>query len=309
MGSLRWIAGLALSGALLSARMDVTAPAQPVKMIVTVAARQGKQVPVLKQGDVAVFQTFFQNKQRLTVTSLVPAAGDCAALELMILIDDASGMTLGSQLNDLESFIQNQPPQAAVGVAYMRNGTFSLAQGLTPDHAAAAKALRLPFGGPGAMPSPFLSLSDLIRQWPPSSARHEVVLISSGIDPLGGAISDAYLYTAIERAQRAGVVVYTIYTPAAGHAGRSYWVDEWGQNHLAQIAEETGGEAYMLGFGPPVSFEPYLAEISQRLSHQYLLNFWIAPRAKAALLPVRLTTEVPNAELVYARQVYVPAAH
>lgn len=295
-----------MSSTLLLAHTDMTPSLeQPVQMIVTVEARQGKQVPVLKQGDVMVFQ----NKQRLPVTSLVPAKDDCAALELMILIDDASGTSLGMQLNDLKQFIQSQPPETSIGVAYMRNGTIVLGRGLTADHAAAAKALRLPLGSPGAMPSPFLSLSDVIQQWPPSSARHEVVLITSGIDPLGGDVSDPYLYTAIEHAQRAGVVVYAIYTPAAGHGGHSYWRQEWGQNHLAQIAEETGGEAYMLGFAPPVSFEPYLADISQHLSHQYLLNFLIAPRAKAGFQQVRLATEVPNADLVHAGKVYVPAIH
>lgn len=305
MRSLRVIAGLAMGSTLLLARMDITPPAQPVKMIVTVEARQGKQVPELKQGDVVVLQ----NKQRLPVTSVVPAKGDCAALELMILIDDASGTSLGSQLNDLKQFIQNQPPETSIGVAYMRNGTILPGLGFTADHATAAKALRLPLGSPGAMPSPFLSLSDLIKRWPPSSARHEVVLISSGIDPLGGGISDPYLYAAIEHAQRAGVVVYAIYTPAAGHGGHSFWRQEWGQNHLAQIAEETGGESYMLGFEPPVAFEPYLADISQHLSHQYLVNFLIAPRAKAGYQAVRMTTEVPNAELVHADKVYVPAIH
>jgi hypothetical protein len=305
MGSLRMMAALGVTAALLFAHTDMTpSPEEQVQMIVTVEARQGKQVPVLKQGDVMVFQ----NKQKLFVTSVVPAKDDCAALELMILIDDASGTNLGTQLNDLKRFIQNQPSETSIGVAYMRNGTIALAQGLTADHAAAAKALRLALGSPGTMPSPFLSLSDVIQQWPPSSARHEVILISSGIDPLGGGVADPYLYTAIEHAQRAGVVVYAIYTPAAGHGGHSFWRLEWGQNHLAQIAEETGGESYMLGFEPPVAFEPYLADIAAHLSHQYIVNFLIAPRAKAGFQQVRLTTEVPNAELVHAGRVYVPAS-
>lgn len=310
MGSLRMMAGLAMiglgmTGTLLFARTDLTLPPeQPVRMVVTVKARHGQQVPVLKQGDVMVFQ----NNLRLPVTSVVPTKDDCAALELMILIDEASGTSLGLQWSDLEHFIQNQPPETSIGVGYLRNGTILLRQGLTADHAAAAKALRLPLG-PGAMPSPFLSLSDVIEQWPASSARHEVVLISSGIDPLGGNIENPYLDAAIEDAQRAGVIVYAIYTPMAGYGGHNFWRLEWGQNHLEQIAEATGGAAYMLGFGPQVSFQPYLAEISAHLSHQYWVNFLIAPRAKAGFQAVRLITEVPNAGLVYAGKVYVPAIH
>jgi hypothetical protein len=101
--------------------------------------------------------------------------------------------------------------------------------------------------------------------------------------------------------------VYAIYTPSAGHFGHSFWRMNWGQNHLAQIAEETGGEAYMLGFGPPVSFAPYLANVAEHLAHQYLVTFLIKPGNQAGFQAVRLATEVPNAEIVGASKVYVPA--
>ncbi len=292
--------GLSLSGLLLPARVDTPSTPVPVQMIVTVEARHGKQVPVLKQGDVMVFE----KKERLQVSNL-----DQRALEFFILIDDASGMTLGLQLNDLRQFIETQPATTAIGIGYMRNATVEVVQNPTTDHPKAAKALRLPLGYPGVMPSPFLSLSDLIKRWPASSARHEVVLVTSGIDPLGGGITDPYLDAAIEHAQRAGVIVYAIYTPTAGHGGHSYWLMNWGQNHLAQIAEETGGESYMLGFGPLVSFAPYLSELAEHLSHQYVATFLVKPGTKAGFQSVRFATEVPNAEIVAAGRVYVPAGH
>ena len=293
-------AGLAMVGMLL-AREDVPPPATPIQLTVTVEARHGKEVPVMKPGDIMVFQ----KKERLPVTDLDPRG----ALELFILIDDASGMSLGSQLNDLKQFIETQPAETSIGIGYMRNGTVEFTEALTTDHAKAAKGLRLPLGYPGVMPSPFLSLSDLIKRWPASAARHEVLLVTSGIDPLGGGVADPYLDAAIEHAQRAGIIVYAIYTPAAGHGGHSFWRMNWGQNHIGQIAEETGGESYMLGFGPLVSFAPYLAEMSEHLSHQYVVTFLVKPGNKAGFQSVRLTTEVPNAELVSAGKVYVPVAH
>ena len=247
----------------------------------------------------------FQKNERLRLTDLEVRP----ALELYILIDDASGMSLGQQLQDMRQFIETQPAATSVGIGYMRNGTVEFTEALTADHAKAAKGLRLPLGYPGVMPSPFLALSDLIKRWPASSARHEVLLVSSGIDPLGGGLSNPYLDTAIEHAQRAGVVVYAIYAPAAGHGGHSFWRMNWGQNHLAQIAEETGGESYMLGFGPLVSFAPYLAELSGHLAHQCVVTFLAKPGSKAGFQSVRLTTEVPNAEIVAANRVYVPAGH
>jgi len=293
----------AMGSMLLWARVDVPSPAVPVQVTVTVEARHGKEVPALKPGDVMVFQ----KNERLRVTDSIPCQGDRAALGLFILIDDASGMSLGSQLNDLRQFIEAQPAVTSIGIGYMRNGMVEVLQNLSPDHATAAKALRLPLGFPGVMPSPFLALSDLIKRWPASPARREVLLVTSGIDPLGGGIADPYLDAAIEHAQRAGIIVYSIYAPAAGHGAHSFWRMNWGQNHLAQIAEETGGEAYMLGFGPLISFAPYLAELTEHLANQYQVTFLVKTGSKAGFQSVRFTTEVPNAEIVGAGRVYVPA--
>jgi len=304
MRTLHFMAAALATCTLLLAQEKAPAPGVPVQMVVTAEARHGKEAPVLHPQDVMVFQ----GKERLRVTDLVACQGEHVALELFLLIDDASSTNLGTQLSDLRHFIETQPATAAIGVGYMQNATVKIAQNPTADHAKAAKALRLPFGYPGVSPSPFLSLSDLIKRWPASAARHEVVLVSSGIDPLGGDVVNPYLDSAIQDAQRAGVIVYTIYTPAAGHFGHAYWRINWGQNHLTQIADEAGGESYMIGFGPAVSFTPYLSEIADHLANQYVVRFLITPGKKAGLQPVRFTTEVPNADLVAARKVYVPAA-
>jgi hypothetical protein len=103
------------------------------------------------------------------------------------------------------------------------------------------------------------------------------------------------------------VIIFAIYATGVGHWGHSFWRINWGQNYLAQIADETGGEAYFLGTGTPVSFSPYLDDLSHRLNHQYLLTFLAKPEKKAGLQAVRLRTEVPNAELVSADRVWVPA--
>jgi hypothetical protein len=299
------VVGLAIGNMLAVTPEEAAAPTVPVQMTVTVEARHDKEVPVLNREDVMVFQ----RKERLGVTDLVPRQGEQAALELFILIDDGSGMSLGSQLGDLRQFIETQPATTSIGIGYMRNGMVEIAQDVTADHPKAAKSLRLPLSSPGIVASPFLALSDLIKRWTPSAARHEVILVTSGVDPLGGTLIDPYLDAAIEHAQRAGIIVYAIYTPGAGHSGHSFWRMNWGQNHLAQIAEETGGEAYMLGFGPPVSFAPYFADIAEHLAHQYVVTFLITPGKKAGFQSVRLTTEVPNAELVTAGKVYIPAGH
>jgi hypothetical protein len=280
-----------------------TATTVPVQMTITVEPRHDKEVALLNREDVLVFQ----GKERLRVTNLVRCRDENGGLELFLLIDDASASTLGSQLGDLRAFIDGQPASTLIGIGYMRNGTVDILESPTTDRVKVDAALRLPFGSAGVMPSPFLSLSDLIKRWPPSTARHEVLLVTSGVDPLGGGIANPYLDSAIANAQRAGVTAYAIYTPRAGHFGHSFLRMNWGQNHLAQLAEETGGEAYMLGFGPPVSFEPYLKNVAEHLDHQYLVTFLIKPGNKSAFQPVRITTEIPNAEIVTADKIYVPA--
>jgi hypothetical protein len=281
-------------------------PSQPARMLVTAEAHHGSSVPEITQQDVMVHE----GRDRDQVTSWVPAQGDHAALELFILLDDGSGLNLGTQLEGIRKFIAAQPASAAIGVAYMRNGVAKVEQAPTSDHAAAAKALRLPLGIGGANASPYLSLSDLIKRWPESSARHEVVLVTDGIDPYYGVgdLQDPYLEAAIGDAQRAGVVIYGIYTPGAGHFGHGYWANYWGQIYLSRVSEETGGESFYLGTGPPPSFDPYLDDVAHHLEHQYLLTFVPKPQKKSGWQSVKVTTEVSNAELVAARRVYVRLA-
>jgi hypothetical protein len=177
-----------------------------------------------------------------------------------------------------------------------------------PFQSQAAKALWLPLGNVGAFASPYLSLSDLIKRWPESPLRHEVLMITDGIDRFGGVgPANPYVDTAIEQAQKAGVLVHSIFATGVGHFGRMRWPITWGQNYLSEIATETGGQACFMGYETPVSFAPYLEDLSPRLNHQYLLGFLAKPEKKTGLQRVRVGTEVPNVELVVATKVYVPA--
>lgn len=278
----------------------------PVRMVVTVEPHHGSAVPVINREDVKVYE----GKDRDTVTDWVPAQGDHAALELFVLIDDESNTSLGSQLEDIRQFINAQPPTAKVGVAYMQNGIARVAQDLTSDHALAAKALRLPLGVAGAEGSPYFALTDLAKRWPAGDARHEVLMVSDGIDRYYGSgdLEDPYLQTAIDDSVKAGIIVSAIYTPGVGHFGHSYWQSYWGQIYLSELADKTGGEAYYIGFsGAPVSFAPYLDDLGHRLEHQYWLGFLAKPPKKSGWQSIRIRTEVHNVDLVSSRKVWVPA--
>ena len=133
-------------------------------------------------------------------------------------------------------------------------------------------------------------------------------MITSGVDLYSPGSVDPYLDEAIEQMQRAGILVYSIYTPDSRHAGYSSLRENWGQNNLARISDETGAESYDLGIVAAESFKPYFDDISKQLGHQYLLTFLAKPDKKAGLQTVKLDTEVPAAQLVGAHRVYVPAS-
>jgi len=275
-------------------------------LVVTAEPKHGNTVPTINRDEVMVYE----GHERDQVLEWLPAQGDHAALQLFILIDDSSSASLGSQLQDLKQFINAQSATTMIGVAYMQNGTARVVQDLTNDHAAAVKSLRLPMGAAGANASPYFSLSDLVKKWPSASGRREVLMVTDGIDRYYGTgdLQDPYLQAAIDDAAKANIQVSAIYFPEVGHFGHSYWQTYWGQIYLSRVADETGGEAFYIGMtGAPVSFAPFLEQFGRRLQHQYLLSFIPQPQKKSGWQTVRLTTEIPNVDLVSAGRVYVPA--
>lgn len=298
---------LATLSSAVYAQQTPQAGGTPVHMVVTIEPRHGTEVSVVNREDILVYE----GKTRDQVTDWVPAQIDRVGLEIFILIDDSANTELGTQLGDVKKFIAAQPAGAKIGVVYMQNGIARVEQNLTSDHDLAAKAVRLPMGVAGAEASPYFSLSDLAKKWQPDGTRHEALVVSNGIDLYYGSFDmlDPYLAAAIEDAQRAGIIVSAIYTPGVGHYGHSHFLNYWGQMYLAKLAEETGGEAYYIGFnGPAVDFGPYLKDFTERLSRQYVLTFLAKPQKKSGMQPVRLRTELHNVDLVSANKVYVPAS-
>jgi hypothetical protein len=280
----------------------VWAQDQPTRVIVTVEGQKDAAPPNLTKDDVMVYL----DNQRMRVTDWTPIQSDGIGLELWLLIDDGTDTSLGTQLEDLRKFVLDQPATTQIGIGYLRNGSVQELQKPTADHALAAKAIRLPLSQAGASASPYLALIDLIQKWPASERAREVVMVTSGIDPDNGpGPLNPYLDRAITVAQRAGVVVHSIYFGGAGHFGHSYWQINWGQNFLAQLAEETGGEFFWQGASNPVSFDPYFKELNQHFSSQHLLTF--IAQGKAGQARLKLKTEVPHVTLVGPSKVYIPA--
>jgi hypothetical protein len=283
----------------------------PVRMTVTAHVDSKKRVPTINPEDVLVKR----GGERLAINEWTPAQGDRAGLELFILIDETADWRLGSQLDDLRAFIKDQPASTMVGVGYMRNATVQILQDLTSNHVQAANAVRLPIASGLPFASPYLSAIDLMKRWPASDNRHEIVMVTDGIDRRSGYHGlghGSYLSPDVDvasrLAQKTGTNIHTIYTPGVGRMYRSFWSATNGQTNMARLSEATGGMSFYLGLHSAVSFQPYLADLQKALNHQYLLSFDAKPGKKAGLQQINLTTEVAGVDFASHDAVWVPAA-
>ena len=96
--------------------------------------------------------------------------------------------------------------------------------------------------------------------------RRVLVVISDG----GDSVEHGVRYEqAVEAAQRAGAIVYTIIiAPIAADAGRN----TGGEHALIQLSEDTGGKYYYVV--DPKDLEPAFTHISDDLRTQYLLGYY-----------------------------------
>jgi hypothetical protein len=314
-----------LNGQLLSGQQKAPSSSAQVHVVITdMAVRTDSELPRLRQDEVKVKQ----GKTFLQVMQLIPAQGNDAALQLMILIDDTLDPVIGGNLNDLKEFIKAQPPSTVIGIGYMSNAGVNIVQNFTADHELAVKAVRLPRGAFSTMDSPYLSLISLVKGWPQLNVRREVLMLSDGIDRLRGEKPEpsrlgpnygpaVYHSTpsisidansASEISQRYNVIVHSLYAVGVGRAGRSSWDLQLGLSGLSKIADETGGECYSLSTSNLVSFKPYLERFQRTLENQYYLVFLATPKKNAGLQRVRIQTEVSNSEIAAPDNVWVPAA-
>lgn len=278
---------------------------QSGRLIVTAEAKDHAS-EIVQRDDISVEV----DKKPARVVSWVPATGEQAPLQLYIVIDDAESTNLSVQFGDLKKFINTQPGSTQIGLAYLRYGTAEIAQTPTADHGRAAKALRLPLGEAGIDASPYVGLQDLIKKWPAADGRREMLVIMSGIDPYYQSpdMFDPYLAGAIEAAQKAGIVISSIYYGGEGHSGHSFYRVTWGQNYLSMLDEELGGEFYWEGTSNPVSLQPFLTRFSNWLAHQYLLTVEAEPSGKPELKPVGVTTVKRGVSLVAPSKIYLSGA-
>lgn len=300
--------GLVAALPLLSAAFAPAALAQddvPAKTVITVLPRSSEQTPAVQPSDLKV-QVNGESVQPDTVT---PLRG--SGLELVILIDSGARESLGRQMNDISGFVKSLPPNTSVGIAYMLNGRAVFQQPFTTDKNLALRSLHLPGGTPGSSASPYFCLSDLAKNWPSRNTadRREVLMVTDGIDPYEVRFDpeDPYVNAAIKDSIRAGLVVDAIYWHDTGIASRLGFFAAGGQSLLTLVTNNTGGYFYYLGLSNPVSFRPFLSDLSRRFENQYELGFNVPAQKKAQVETLKVKLEMPGVKLNSADLVLVPA--
>jgi hypothetical protein len=296
---------LAVLGALLFAPFVTGAQEQgtSVTTVVTVLGPKFTPPPQFTKDDIAVTE----GKNKDVVSNLVAAQGDKAKLELAIVVDEANNSTFGNQMGDLKNFINGLPPTTAVGVFYANNGTVQALSQFTTDHSSAANTIRLTLGRMGAYSSIYLSTMDLIKRWPDNGGRREILLIADGIDRFRGDPFSPDVQSTVDTAQKAGIMIHTLYNSGTGYYSRNMFRVNYGQSNLAQLSDGTGGESFFQGLQTPLAFAPYLQQFDTVLKNQYYLSFGVAPskNGKGELRSVHVRSIEKDLDVAAPERVWV----
>jgi VWFA-related protein len=277
-----------------------------VTVTVTATGKDQSAPPAVPANSVVVKQ----DGKNAKVISWEPVSGGKAGLDVAVLIDDSVSQKASLQLKDIGDFLRTLSPDARVAVVYANYGAAKFEQEFTTDHEKAAKAIRIPNAFPGSANGVYDSFGDLIKKWPVSQSRKVVIFVSDGIDITNG-VDDSLpgqsmvLQRAIDAAERAGVVVYSIFASGSGRAVQNSFLVNNGQGSLARLASETGGDAFFSGFQTPVSFKPFLEDIGKLMGQQYLLTFVPVPAEKGRYARLQVTAEAGDVELIAPDHVYV----
>jgi len=305
--SLKTLAFLAIASfALLAPRGAAAAPQAgtsnvPVTTLVTVLGPNDSAPPALGKSDIIV-----RTNRREDVVAWDSAQGEKSPLELAIVIDELSDIS--NQLGDIRKFIEAQSKQTSVALFYAQNGVTQAVAPFSTDHGAVAAKVRITTGWPGVSTSIYLSMMDVMKRFSQNNSRHEILVIADGIDRFRGDPNSPDVGMTIEKAQKAGIMIHTLYARGAGRESRNLFRLNFGQSNLAEMTDATGGESFFQGLDTPISFSPFLDKLDMILHNQYFLTFTTPRSAKKGgeLRGFRVSTEQRNAEIGHAQDVWVP---
>jgi VWFA-related protein len=232
-----------------------------VNVVFTVTDRHGKRVTGLKEGD---FRIVDDSKPAAEIRSF--HAETNLPMQVGLLIDASNSVRdrfkfeQESAIEFLNQTIRRNFDQAMV-VGF--DATPEVTQDFTDNTEALAHGVRelRPGGGTALYDALYYACRDkLLKQPQAGPTRRAIILLSDGEDNL----SHVSREEAIEMAQRAEAIVYTISTNVSGTKGA-------GDKVLERIADATGGRAFFPFQIRDVAND--LAEIQEELRSQYAVSY------------------------------------
>lgn len=270
--------------------------ARPVTIPVGIRVKGVKPEPELQMVDISVTE----DGDPQTILS-VRAIGNNSPLTLAVLIQDDLVQSVANEVKPIGDFIRRLPKNSRVLVGYLRTGSLQVRQKFTTDLEKAAKALRSPASVASVGPSsPYLEVIDAIKRFDSQpSGRRAILLVSDGLDISRGIDSSSAgqsidLQRAINDAQRRGIAVYAFYSPSV--ATQNSLLTSNAQSSLQRLADETGGRAFFQGTGAPVSFDPFLKNLSSSLETQIALTY-LSTHLDKGFHRIRIRSATPGVEL------------
>jgi VWFA-related protein len=229
--------------------------------VFTVTDKKGHRITNLAKGD---FQVMDDNKPPQEIRSF--QAETNLPLQVGLLIDASNSVRdrfKFEQESAIEFLNQTIRPRYDSAFVIGFDVTPEVTQDFTDNTEALSKGVRAlrPGGGTAMYDALYFACRDkLLKTKPPGAVRRAIILLSDGDDNQSHVTREE----AIEMAQRADVIVYTISTNISG-------MKQKGDKVLERIADATGGRAFF-----PFQIRDVanaFAEIQDELRSQYALSY------------------------------------
>jgi VWFA-related protein len=275
--------------------------ARPVTIPLTIRLK-GKTAPrelELQTVDLSVIEDG-DPQTMLSIRSI----GTNSPITIAVLIQDDVVSSVALEIKTLGDFIRRLPRGSRVFVGYLRAGSLQVRQKFTADLEKAAKSLRSPISVASAAPyNPYVEVIEALKRFDSQPAgRRAILLVSDGLDLSGGIDSSTPtgsldLQRAISEAQSRSVAIYAFYAPTVVTSANGNLIMN-AQSSLQKLSDETGGHAFFQGFGPPISFDPFIRELNSALDRQIALTY-LSTHPKKGFHRVKITSATPDVEVTY----------
>jgi len=276
----------------------------PISIFTKEELREGQAEELLQVGNIFVKE----NGQEQSILSIRSRTD--VPLSLAILIQDDLTSDFNLQIKDLQNFVRGLPRGSRVLVAYLRAGAPEIRQKFTEDLTKAAQSFRIVFSDPSSAPrSPWDGVSEILGRFDALPAgRRAILLVSNGLDLSNGLSGSTpgqsqSLQSAILKAQRKSVAVFSIYGSTTTSPGGSSMGPLNGQGSLASIADETGGRMFASGMSTPINFEPFLRQLNVLIGRQFLLSY-LTDHMKKGYYKVEVKSSNPDVKIEHPKGYY-----